>query len=92
MIQAEAQADIRRQGRYLKSECGRSFAVNWVRPLQLRLQAIASGGAQIGTGHPTHPKLKTFGYQNQATSLAEFTDDELRVIRVYFAGQDWNDL
>ncbi len=53
------------------------------------MERIAENGAVIGTALPSEPTLRSFPYKKQATILAEFTDTELRIVRVYFAGQDW---
>jgi hypothetical protein len=41
---------------------------------------------------PEDPSLRVFGYRKQASILAEFIPGELRVIQVYFRGQDWSRL
>ena len=43
----------------------------------------------IGTEHPGRPGLRTFGYRRQATLLVQSATGEIRVVRVYFASQDW---
>lgn len=85
----KAQIDIARRARRLRRERGPAFALVWVDALFEWLEQIADGGARIGTAHPKHPDFRTFGYKRQATILAEFAGGELRVVRVYFAGQDW---
>lgn len=51
----------------------------------------AALGAQFGTAHRRHPDYRTFGYHRQATILAEFTDATLDVVRIRFAGEDWQE-
>lgn len=81
--------DINRRAGYLAQERGTEFARVWIDALIDWLEKIAAGGAQIGTEHPTEKAFRTFGYKRQATVLAEFQYGEIRIIRVYFAGQDW---
>lgn len=90
VLRTHAQADISRNARHLARERGGAFAANWTNTLRSKLERIAAGEAQIGTAHPTRANLRTFGYQSNTTILAEFTDDELRIIRVYFGGQNWS--
>ena len=68
---------------------GAAFALAWVAALFDWLSRLAESGAQIGTAQSRHPGFRSFGYRRQATILAEFAGGELRVVRVYFAGQDW---
>ncbi len=81
--------DIERRAHYLAHERGAEFARVWIGALIDWLEKIAEGGALLGTEHPTEKPFRTFGYKRQATVLAELQNDEIRVIRVYFAGQDW---
>ncbi|WP_226583122.1 hypothetical protein [Acuticoccus sediminis] len=85
----EAIEDIARRGRVLAHARGRAFALDWSDAFLDWLEGCAARGAQLGTAHPVHTAFRTFGYRRQATVLAEFADDELRIVRVYFAGQDW---
>lgn len=82
-------SDIERRARVLRAERGTADAVAWAETLFAWLEKPAECGAELGTAHPRHPGFRSFGYRRQATILAEFADGELRVIRVYFAGQDW---
>ncbi|MEO1308460.1 MAG: hypothetical protein AAFV38_11200 [Pseudomonadota bacterium] len=84
-----ALADIQPRAFYLSRERGPDFATMWVEALIGWLERIAASGTQLGTEHPSETTFRTFGYKRQATILAEFLEDELRVIRVYFPGQDW---
>jgi len=68
--------DIERRAVYLTTERGIEFAVLWSEALIDWLEKIAFQG--------------TFGYKRQATILADFHENELRIVRIYFAGQDWS--
>lgn len=81
--------DVERRATYLSLERGTKFAELWIEALIGWLESIAETGVQLGTEHPTEATVRTFGYKRQATILAEFSTDELRIIRVYFPGQDW---
>ena len=35
------------------------------------------------------PRLRAFGYAGQATVIARFEPSTLRVLGIYFKGQDW---
>lgn len=85
----EAIEDIASRTRVLAFARGRAFALDWSDTLLNWLTGCAGSGAQFGTEHPAYAAFRTFGYRRQATILAEFADDELRVVRIYFAGQDW---
>ncbi len=85
----EAIEDIASRTRVLALARGRGFALDWSDTLLDWLKGRAEAGAQLGTEHPTHRAFRTFGYRRQATILAEFAEDEVRVVRIYFAGQDW---
>ncbi len=89
VLTSRAQTDIGRRARVLKAERGLVFAETWVDTLFDWLTRLADSGAQYGTEHPDHPSFRTFGYKQQATILAEFAHNEMRVVRIYFAGQDW---
>jgi hypothetical protein len=81
--------DLTRHETYLRDIRGQEFAARWTDSLLAWLEHRADLGAQFGTSHPHNPRYRTFGYQKQATILAEFTDDALDVVRVHFAGEDW---
>ena len=49
----------------------------------------AESGAQLGSAVKGKSSLRSFGYRRQATVLAEFRKGELRIVRVYFRGQNW---
>ena len=85
----EAIEDIACRTRVLALARGRGFALDWSNTLLDWLKGCAEAGAQLGAEHLTHRPFRTFGYRRQATILAEFAEDELRVVRIYFAGQDW---
>jgi plasmid stabilization system protein ParE len=84
-----AVADLSRRSRVLRQHRGTEFARAWVAGFFAWLRGCAGSGAQLGTEHPRHPGFRTFGYRRQATLLVEYGEGELRVIRIYFAGQDW---
>jgi hypothetical protein len=84
-----ATEDIRRRVRLLRQKRGRPFSEDWQDGFLTWLERIAKNGAVIGTALPSETSLRTFPCKKQATILAEFTDTELRIVRVYFAGQDW---
>lgn len=75
---------------YLASVRGATFALVWAEALLGWLEEIAETGVQLGTEHPTQKQFRTFAYKRQATILADFQERELRIVRVYFAGQDWS--
>ena len=88
-LSTAARLDIARRGRALAQARGAAFAEAWVRDFIAWLRRQAELGAVIGTAHPHRPGLRTFGYRRQATLLVQYATGEIRVIRVYFAGQDW---
>jgi plasmid stabilization system protein ParE len=90
LLTDEALRDIVDRARVLRDARGAAFALDWTDALLDWLESRAAAGAQLGTEHPSDPSFRTFGYRRQATVLAEFTDDELRIVRIYFAGQDWS--
>lgn len=90
VLSDEAVEDIATRARLLRDVRGTAFALDWSDALLDWLAGLAEAGAQIGTASPAEPDFRTFGYRRQATVLAEFAEDELRVVRVYFAGQDWS--
>ena len=89
LLTEQALDDIQRRALYLTAERGVQFALLWSDTLIDWLEHIASIGAQLGTEHPVEKSIRTFGYKRQATVLADFQVDEQRVVRIYFAGQDW---
>ena len=89
VLMGPAIADIARHGRVLARARGAAFAEEWVAAFEAWLWRHAELGAVIGTEHPRRPGLRTFGYRRQATLLAQYAEGEVRVVRVYFAGQDW---
>lgn len=92
LLDDQAARDIAARARILRRERGVAFAEFWVDALLSWLDALADGGAVLGTAHPEDRSLRVFGYRRQASILAEFAPEELRVIRVYFRGQDWSRL
>jgi hypothetical protein len=90
LLADQAARDIAARARILRRERGAAFAGTWVDTLLSWLDALAEGGAVLGAAHPEDPSLRVFGYRRQASILAEFAPGELRVIRVYFRGQDWS--
>jgi hypothetical protein len=92
LLDDQAAKDIAARARILRRERGAPFAELWVDALLSWLDALAEGGAALGTAHPEYPSLRVFGYRRQASILAEFVPGELRVVRVYFRGQDWSRL
>ena len=89
LLTERALSDLKQRATYLSAERGPDFAMTWSDALLAWLENVADTGAQLGTEHPSQAGFRTFGYKRQATILAEFLETELRVIRVYFAGQDW---
>ena len=89
VLSDEAIDDIARRAGVLAAARGQAFAIDWSNALLAWLAGLAEAGAQFGTEHRVHSGFRTFGYRLQATILAEFAADELRVVRIYFAGQDW---
>ena len=92
LLDDQAAQDIAARARVLRQERGDAFAGTWIDTLLSWLDALAEGGAVLGTAHPEDPSLRVFGYRKEASILAEFVPGELRVIRVYFRGQDWSRL
>ncbi len=70
-------------------ERGENFASGWTQKLASWLKTLAADGVVLGTAHPFSATARSFPYKKQATILAEFTESDLRIIRIYFAGQDW---
>ena len=84
-----ANADINRRARYLADLRGEEFAARFTADLVAWLRKLAESGAQYGTASGDDPSVRTFGYAKQATILARFEPGGLRVLRVFFTGQDW---
>ena len=89
VLAAAARRDVARRGRVLLRERGEEFATGWTETLVTWIRALTADGVILGTAHPFSATARSFPYKKQATILAEFTDTDLRIIRVYFAGQDW---
>ncbi len=89
VLRPSALRDIARHEAHLKRVRGAGFARLWRDSLVAWLERQAALGAQYGTEHPRRAGYRTFGYRGQATILAEFTADAMDVVRVSFAGQDW---
>ena len=89
-LSQRASSDLRSRARVLKRERGEAFAIDYAEALITWLKRIAEGGAQLGTAVGDHPTLRSFGYRRQATILAEYTPSEMRIVRIYFRGQDWS--
>jgi hypothetical protein len=79
-----------RRARYLAELRGRDFGDRFATDLKLWLERLADTGAQLGTALGDDPALRSFGYDGQGTIIARFTPGELRVLRVFFKGQDWS--
>lgn len=90
-LRDRALQDLARHEHYLRAVRGGVFAEAWSEALLDWLDRRAALGAQFGTAHPGHPGYRTFGYRRQATILAEFTDDAMEVVRIRFAGEDWQE-
>lgn len=84
-----ARLDIASRARVLSHARDPLFAAAWVRNFTAWLRRHAESGAVMGTEHPRRPGARTFGYKGQATLVIEYPEGEVRVVRVYFAGQDW---
>jgi plasmid stabilization system protein ParE len=84
-----ATADITLRIQFLSDQRGTDFGVQWSETFLSWLENLAVGGAIIGTRHPTRLGFRKFPFRGEATILAEYIRTELRIVRVYFAGQDW---
>jgi hypothetical protein len=84
-----ANADINRRAKYLASVRGEEFAAKSAADLVPWLHKLAASGAQDGTAAGDDTRVRTFGYAKQATILARFEPGSLRVLRIFFSGQDW---
>ena len=91
ILRPSALRDLARHEAYLGEVRGPDFAQAWTEALLGWLEHRADLGSQFGTAHPRHPGYRTFGYRRQATILAEFTEDVMDVVRVRFAGEDWQE-
>jgi len=91
ILRDRALRDLARHEGYLSTARGIAFAEAWSEDLLDWLNYRAELGAQFGTAHPRYPGYRTFGYRRQATILAEFTDDAMDVVRIRFAGEDWQE-
>jgi hypothetical protein len=91
LLRRAALQDIARHEARLRELRGADFARRWREALVDWLDHRATLGAQFGTAHPRHPGYRTFGYRRQATILAEFSDGAMDVVRVRFAGEDWQE-
>jgi hypothetical protein len=89
VIVAAANGDVRRRARYLSGIRGVAFGERFAVELRARLESIADTGAQLGTAVGDDPAVRSFGYDAQATVIARFAPGELRVLRIFFTGQDW---
>jgi hypothetical protein len=87
----DAVGDFERRLAYLLQQRGYRFARSWGDDLLTWLEQCATNGAVMGTAHPMKVGTRTFPYRNQATILAEYTESDLWIIRLYFPGQDWLD-
>lgn len=88
-LSPRAVRDLSTRTQILKRERGRAFAEAYAASLIDWLKKIAGAGAQLGTAVGDKPDLRAFGYRRQAAILAAFTPEELRIVRIYFRGQDW---
>jgi plasmid stabilization system protein ParE len=91
ILRDSALRDLARHEGHLSAVRGVAFAEAWSEALLDWLENRASLGARFGTAHPRHAGYRTFGYRRQATILAEFTDDAMDVVRIRFAGEDWQE-
>jgi len=89
-VSPAAVRDLVSQVRLLRQERGVEFAESYAEAIIAWLERIAAGGAQLGTAVGSDPTLRVFGYRRQASIVARFSEGELRVMRIYFRGQDWS--
>ena len=89
-ISLAARRDLERREDYLARQRGWVFAASWSSDFVASLTKTAATGAVVGTRHPRRSRLRSLNYKKQATVLVEFTEDELRLARIYFPGQDWS--
>jgi len=83
-----AARDLAGRASLLSRERGIDFAEAYCGSLIAWLLRLAESGAQLGTAVGMDPALRVFGYRRQASILAHFTESEIRVVRIYFRGQD----
>ena len=63
LLDDQAARDIAARARILRRERGAAFAGAWIDTLLSWLDALAKGGAVVGTAHPEDPSLRVFGYR-----------------------------
>ncbi|MDJ0824949.1 MAG: hypothetical protein QNJ16_05540 [Rhodobacter sp.] len=85
-----ALADLGRRQDYLSGIRGQEFAETWKNDLLEWVLDLAETGAVYGTRHPKRGHLRTVNFRKTATLLVDFTETELRVVRIYFPGQGWS--
>jgi plasmid stabilization system protein ParE len=89
VLTVRAEKDVARRARYLAEVRGDAFAEACTADLLAWLRKLADSGAQLGTSYGEDPRLRAFGYARQATIIARFERSTLRVLAIYFKGQDW---
>jgi hypothetical protein len=89
ILTIEAKADVARRGALLSHERGVDFATVWLSSFFRWLTTLAHDTVVLGTLHPFSDQARSFPYKKQATLLVEYTPTEMRIVRIYFAGQDW---
>ena len=88
-LSERALRDLDSRAAVLLRERGPEFAKQYCDLLLVWLEQAAFSGAQLGTQVGEQKHLRAFGYRRQATVLADFTEDQMRIVRIYFRGQDW---
>jgi plasmid stabilization system protein ParE len=91
VLRDSALRDLLRHEDHLGAVRGAAFAEAWTEALLDWLERRARLGAQFGTAHARHPGYRTFGHRQQATILAEFSEEAMDVVRIRFAGEDWQE-
>jgi hypothetical protein len=89
ILTIEANADVAQRGILLAQERGVDFAAVWLSSFSRWLRTLAHDTVILGTSHPFSDRARSFPYKKQATLLVEYTPTEMRIVRIYFAGQDW---
>lgn len=89
MVATLAARDLNRRERFLREVRGDAFARTARENLIGWLEELAQGDAQPGTALGDDPSIRSFGYLERAIIVARFSPGELRVLRVFFTGQDW---
>ncbi len=89
ILTLEANSDVARRCALLAEERGPDFAVRWLDAFSRWLTVLSADQLVIGTSHPFSDHARSFPYKRQATLLVEYTPTEMRIVRIYFAGQDW---